>query len=259
MTITITTRAATTVMDTSANAAKFYAVGVGPGDPELMTRKAARVLAEVDRIYSASSRAGEPGIARRIVDGLGLSSEKFRTVPVPMSRNRGGARSAYRLAAAEIVQDLELGRSAAWIVEGDPLLYGTSIYVLEEVARLRPGSRTEVVPGVTSVQAAAARAGIELARLGEGVAICPAAYGLDHLPETLKRFATVCLLKVNTTFDRLLDRLEALPGPLSAVYLERVGMPGERVVTDLASLRGQDLPYFSMVLIRAGRSGDADE
>jgi precorrin-2/cobalt-factor-2 C20-methyltransferase len=246
-------------MTTSTTSATFYAVGVGPGDPELMTRKAARVLSEVDRIYSPSGEGGEPGIARGIVDALRLPSEKFRSVPVPMSRDRTGARSAYRRAAAEIAGDLELGRSAAWISAGDPLFYGTALYVLEELSRIRPGVRTEVIPGVTSVQAAAARVGMEVARLDEGVAILPAAYGLDHLAGTLEQFATVCLMKVNTAFDRLLDRLETLPGPFSAVYVERVGMAGERVVTDLASLRGQDLPYFSMVLIRSGRRGDADD
>ena len=105
------------------------------------------------------------------------------------------------------------------------------------------------------MSAAAARVGLELARLDGRLLVIPAAYGLDRLPTTLDEFATVCLLKVNTVFDRLLDRLRSIPRPFHAVYVERVGMPGERVVTDLDSLRGQKLPYFSMVLLRRRPDG----
>lgn len=231
------------------SAGMFYAVGVGPGDPELMTIKSVRVLSIVDSIFAPS---GEAGIARAIVRSLGLPTGKFRDVPMPMSRDRDGARDAYRRAAGEIARELGEGRSAAWITEGDPLLYGTALHVLDELRAILPGARTEVVPGVFSIAAGAARAGMPIARLGEGVAILPAAYGLERLPASLDQFATVCLLKVHSVFDRLLDRLESIPEPIDSVYLERVGMPGERVVTDLQSLRGHVLPYFSMVFLRRG-------
>jgi len=255
-TITITTTTTTAeIMAANAGLGKFYAVGVGPGDPELMTLKAARVLSEADAIFASFGVGGRPGIAREIVGLLGLPAGKFREVALPMSRDRDAVGGAYRDAAAEIARELEGSRTAAWVTEGDPLFYGTSFHVLEELHRLLPGVRTEVVPGVTSMSAAAARVGLELARLDDGLLVIPAAYGLDRLPTSLDDFATVCLLKVNTVFDRLLDRLRSIPRPFHAVYVERVGMPGERVVTDLDSLRGQKLPYFSMVLLRRGQDG----
>src|SRR5262249_50813755 len=107
-----------------------------------------------------------------------------------------------------------------------------------------------IVPGVTSTSAAAARVGLPVARLGEQVAVVPASYGVSHLPGLLDSFATVFLLKVSANFDQLLSALASLGRSVRAVYVEQVGTPEELVVEDLESLRGQDLPYFSLVIVR---------
>jgi precorrin-2/cobalt-factor-2 C20-methyltransferase len=230
----------------------FYGVGVGPGDPELMTRKAERVLTAVDWIFLPAGAGGGAGFARRIVEPLGLPTTKFRPVSLCMSRDRGADQETYRRAAEEIMTELRRGKSAAWITEGDPLFYSTFLHLYRELHRF-PGLRIEIVPGVTSASAAAARAGVPVARLDEKVAVVPAAYGVERLPALLDEFATVFLLKVNGVFGRLLEALAALPRPVRAVYVEQVGTPAERVVEDLESLRGQELPYFSLVILRAGR------
>jgi precorrin-2/cobalt-factor-2 C20-methyltransferase len=227
----------------------FFGVGVGPGDPELITRKAERVLSAVDWVFLPAGGRGGASFVRRILEPLGLPEGKFRPVPLCMSRDRGPARDAYRRAAEEIVAELRRGKSAAWATEGDPLFYSTFLHLYEELRRY-PEVRVEVVPGVTSAGAAAARAGLPVARLDERVAVVPAASGLGRLPELLDEFATVFLLKVHTAFDDLLRALSSVPGPVRAVYLEQVGTPEERVVTDLESLRGRELPYFSLVVLR---------
>lgn len=235
-------------------AGTFYGVGVGPGDPELITRKAERVLREVDWVFlPAGAKTGS--FVRRIVKPLGLPEEKFRPVSLCMSRDRTHDRQAYARAAGEIAHELRRGKSAAWVTEGDPLFYSTFLHVSEELRRGYPGVRTEIVPGVTSAGAAAARAGVAVARLDERVVIVPAAYGLGRLAGLLGEFATVFLLKVHAVFDQLLEALATLPGPVNAVYLEKVGTPEERVVTDLESLRGRELPYFSLVILK-GAEGD---
>ncbi len=226
----------------------FYGVGVGPGDPELLTRKAERVLKAVDWIFLPSgARSGS--FVRRIVEPLGLPPGKFRPVSLCMARDRTEDRNAYRRAASEIVEELRQGKSAAWITEGDPLFYSTFLHLYEEV-RHYPEVRVEIIPGVTSASAAAARIGMPVARLDERVAIVPACYGLQRLPALLDEFATVFLLKVNSRFDQLLAELASVRGRVQAVYLEQVGTPAERVVTDLESLRGQELPYFALVMLR---------
>jgi precorrin-2/cobalt-factor-2 C20-methyltransferase len=235
----------------------FWGVGVGPGDPELMTLKAARILAEVDWIFCPAESTQGASFAARIVAPLGLSAEKFRPVSLCMSRQRGAAQEAYRYTAEAIVAELRQGRSAAWITEGDPLFYSTFPYIAEQVHQLCPEARIEIVPGVPSVQAAAARAGVPLARLDEAMAVLPAAYGLERLPMLLDSCATVALLKVHSVFDSLLDRLADLPKDIQTFYLEKLGTVEERLITDLHSLRGQKLPYFSLVLLRRRGEGRA--
>ena len=227
----------------------FHAVGVGPGEPELITLKAARILAAADAIFAPAGAQGGLGIAHAIVEPLGIDPAKFRDVVLSMSRDREQAAKAYQAAAKEIASELEEGRSVAWINEGDPLFYGTSMYLIEELRRLAPEVAINVIPGVTSIQASAARAGMELARWDDSVCVIPASHGLARLNEYADEFSTVCLLKVSAVFDELLDRLKSIVGPIRVVYVERVGMAGERVVTDLESLRGQKIPYFSLVLI----------
>ena len=227
----------------------FYGVGVGPGDPELITRKAERILRAVDWIFLPSGGRGGNSFVRRIVEPLGLPAEKFRPVSLCMARDRSADTNAYARAAADIVEELRRGKSAAWITEGDPLFYSTFLHVHAELCRY-PEVRVEIIPGVTSTSAAAARAGLPVARLDEWVAVLPAVYGLERLPALLDEFATIFLLKVHSNFDKLLGVLASMPRQVRAVYLEQVGTPAERIVTDLESLRGQELPYFSLVMVR---------
>jgi precorrin-2/cobalt-factor-2 C20-methyltransferase len=227
----------------------FYSVGVGPGDPELMTRRAERILNEVDWIFLPSGARSGSSFVRRIVAPLGLPEGKFRPVSLCMSRDRTTDADAYARTAAAIVEELRQGKSVAWITEGDPLFYSTFVHLYEELCRY-PEIRIEIVPGVTSTSAAAARAGVPVARLDERVAIVPAAYGLERLPELLEQFTTVFLLKVHGVFDSLLDALASTRESIQAVYVENVGTSEERIITDLRSLCGCELPYFSLVMLR---------
>jgi precorrin-2/cobalt-factor-2 C20-methyltransferase len=229
--------------------ATFYGVGVGPGDSELITRKAERVLRTVDWIFMPAGARSGASFVRRIVEPLELPEAKFRPVSLCMVRDRSADRHAYARAAAEILEELRGGKSVAWVTEGDPLFYSTFLHVHEALRRY-PDVRIEIVPGITSVSAAAARAGIPVARLDERVAMVPACYGVERLPALFDEFATVFLLKVNTVLDQLLAELRTLRGGVEAVYLENIGTPAERIVTDLESLRGQEVPYFSLVLLR---------
>lgn len=240
----------TTTIITEHPGATFYGVGLGPGDPELLTRKAVRVLKEVEAIYFPAEATRTTGFAARMLATLDLPAARLRRVPLAMARDRDADQQTYTHVAAEIAGEVRRGRSVAWATAGDPLFYSTFLPVYAEVRGRFPDVRMEIVPGVSSVHAATARAGVPVAHLDDTVAILPAVYGLERLPELLESFATVVLLKVHSVFDALVDALPGLPHPPETVYLENIGMPGERVVRDLVSLRGQKLPYFSLVLLR---------
>ncbi len=228
----------------------FYGVGVGPGDPELLTQKAVRILSEVDWIWYPAEAHGGPSFSQRIIAPLGLPEAKCQAVYMGMSRDRTGDLQTYESAVDDIAQEVRQGKSVAWITQGDPLFYSTFIHLYEQMQSRFPEIPIEIVPAVTSTSAAAALAGIPVSRLNEKVAVLPAIYGLEELATLLDGFATVFLMKVNRVFDQLLDVLHAMPYPVHAVYVEKVGTPDERLVTDLETLRGQTLPYFSLVLVR---------
>jgi precorrin-2/cobalt-factor-2 C20-methyltransferase len=232
----------------------FYGVGLGPGDPELLTRKAMRILAEVDWIfYPFESRTGT-SFSRRILAALAVPTTKCRQVSLGMAQDRGPDQHTYATAAETMAGELLQGKSVAWVTQGDPLFYSTFIHLYLEMRRRFPDVPITIVPGVTSPSAAAAAAGVPVSLLEEKVAVVPAVYGLEHLPALLDDFATVFLMKVNTVFDQLLETLAVLPHRVQAVYAERVGTPEERLVTDLYTLRGQKLSYFSLVILRQDKS-----
>ena len=122
---------------------------------------------------------------RQIVEPLGLPAKKFRPVSLCMSWDRSADIDVYRRVAGEIGQELHEGKSVAWLTEGDPLFYSTFLNLHDEL-RHDPDVRIEIVPGVTSANAAAARVGLTVARLHERVAVVPAAYGIERL---LKRIS----------------------------------------------------------------------
>jgi precorrin-2/cobalt-factor-2 C20-methyltransferase len=153
--------------------------------------------------------------------------------------------------AAEVVgQELRSGQDAAFITEGDPLLYSTFMHLRVALAEHFPEAPVEVIPGVSSVTAAAARALFPLAGMDERVGVVPATYDPDVLARMLDTCHTVVVLKVSGVLDRVLDILEARGVLSQAVFIERCGTPSERIVRDLTRLRGERVSYFSLLLVR---------
>ena len=208
-----------------------------------------RILNEVDQIYIPAESARQTSFAGAILAALDLPADKLRHVPLCMERGANVNQERYRQAAQEIARELERGKNIAWATEGDPLFYSTFLRLWRKLRELVSPTDIEIVPGISSIQAGAARAGVPVALRDEKVAIVPATYGIDRLPELAREFATIFLLKVHLVFDELVTKLEKAGIAKEAWYLENIGTPSERVVTDLASLRGQKLPYFSMVIL----------
>ncbi len=172
-----------------------------------------------------------------------------------MQRDPALALPAREQAAAKVLERVHAGLDVAFATEGDPLLYSTFGYLLEAVKRCSPEIAVEVVPGVTSITAAAASASFPLAAWDERIAIIPAAHSLGQaasgdLRQMLRLFDTVVLLKVHTVFDALLDVLEEADLAQHAVFVRRCSTDREEIVYDLARLRKQKLDYFSLVIVR---------
>jgi precorrin-2/cobalt-factor-2 C20-methyltransferase len=234
-------------------AGTLYGVGVGPGDPELLTLKAVRVLRSVPVVFTPTARPGAPSLARSIAAPY-LDAERQRIVELVFAmRDEHDVRSGrWHEHAAAIAAELATG-DVAFITEGDPLLYSTFVHVATALAEQQPEVHIEVVPGVSSVFGAAAAAMAPLADGDERLAVVPASYEQERLRETLLAFDTVVFLKIARAFERVLDVLEELRLVDGAVYVARCGQPQQQIVRDVRSLRGQKLDYFSLLIVRRGR------
>ena len=227
----------------------LYGVGVGPGDPELITLKAQRILSQVSVIFVPRKDAKHESYACSIIGSLpGGPVQKVVELEFPMQK--GALEPYWERAAEEIWQHLTWGEDCAFVTEGDPLLYGTFAYILSIFQERHPEVAVEVIPGISSINAASARVLLPLAIGGERVAIIPATYEDEALRETLESFDTVVLLKVNTVFDRILSVLEKMKLVDRCIYIRRCTTKDEEIVKDIRKLKGKNLDYLSLLIVR---------
>ena len=235
---------------------KFFGLGVGPGDPELVTLKAVRILGEVDTICVPVSSAERDSLALQVVRGLVEKEYEQLELSFPMSRDRSVLEKSWAEAGEAVARQVSLGRKVAFVTIGDPMFYSTYAYVLGYLRRNHPAMECETVPGVMAMAACASLAGIPLAEADESLVIIPAAYGLDDLEDVLKRFDNVVLMKVNRKVDEVLGLLEKTGMGGRAVYFSRCGYHDQFFTDDIESLAGQKMDYMSLMLVKKnGRDG----
>lgn len=228
-----------------------YAVGVGPGDPELLTRKAERVLRGVDVVLAPVSNPGDASVALDTVrELLDESRQEIIAHQFPMTSDRSRLVPAWHEAAALIAGRVAEGKDAAFITIGDPLLYSTFIYLLRIFRESYPQITVEIIPGISSITTSAAAAGIPLAEADERIAIIPATAGMAKVVEALATYDTVVLLKVKPLFGEILDSLRQMGLEQHAVFVERVGSSRQRVLTDCAEMTRHAPDYLSLMIIR---------
>jgi precorrin-2/cobalt-factor-2 C20-methyltransferase len=246
------------------------AVGLGPGDPELMTIKGLRAIRMAHLIFVPRSQSGEQSLALRIAQPwLDFTRQQVIELPLPMTRDPDRLGPAWQSAADQIAAALAGFETAAAQVEGvylllgDPLLYGTFIYIWHELMVRHPNLTIEIIPGVTSFAAAAALGHFPLSTTSDRVAILPASYETDaaQLGQLLTSYDTVILLKVGPVLPQILAALEALNLLDSTLYAERVGMPEQRLAQGeaLRALRRERRPYLSLLIVKKGKTKAHDQ
>jgi len=224
----------------------LYGVGLGPGAPDLLTLRAARLI-ESARVIAYPSLAGGDSFARSIAADLIPTTAREIIMDVPMTTERAPAQTAYDTGAAEIAAALDAGEDVICLCEGDPLFYGSFMYIH---ARLKERYTVEVIPGVTSVTACAARAALPLAARNERLTILPGPLAEDALKAEITRADSVVIMKVGRHLAKIRRVLSALDLADQAVYVERASLP-EEVCLPL-SQAPEKAPYFSMILLTKG-------
>ncbi|RAJ62369.1 precorrin-2 C20-methyltransferase/precorrin-3B C17-methyltransferase [Streptomyces sp. Amel2xB2] len=236
---------------------RLYGVGLGPGDPSLMTVRAVDVIAAADVIAYHSARH-KKSIARSIAAAHIRADHIEEALVYPVTTGttdhpggyRGALEDFYTEASARLAAHLDAGRTVAVLAEGDPLFYGSYMHMHK---RLAGRYRTEVVPGVTSVSAASARLGAPLAEGEEVLTVLPGTLPEEELTARLAATDAAVVMKLGRTFAKTRRALESSGRLAEARYVERATMDGERT-GELAAVDEGSVPYFSVAVLpsRAG-------
>jgi precorrin-2/cobalt-factor-2 C20-methyltransferase len=225
----------------------LYGIGVGPGDPELITLKAHRLLTQAPIIAYPAPDTGE-SFARAIVARY-LSADQIEVpIVVPMRVARFPARAIYDQAAATLAAHLNAGRDVVVLCEGDPFFYGSFMYLHARLAGRYP---VEIIPGISSVMAGGAALGRPLAARNDVLSVIPAPLPDERISAQIAMADAVAIIKLGRHFSRIRTLLEKMNLTASSAYLERISLGHERVLP-LASVREDSAPYFSMILIYKG-------
>jgi precorrin-2/cobalt-factor-2 C20-methyltransferase len=224
--------------------ATVYGLGVGPGDPELITVKALRLLRAAPVVAYPAPEVGA-SFARSIVARWLVPVQIEIAIRVPMESARFPAQSVYDRAADEIAGHAEAGRAVAVLCQGDPFFYGSFMYLFARLAERVP---VEVVPGVSSLTACAAAAQLPLAARDDALIVLPASLADEELARRVAAAESVAIIKLGRHFPRVHAVLGQLGLAEKAHYLERASTASERVLP-LDAVDPAAVPYFSMILL----------
>lgn len=214
---------------------KFYGIGVGPGDSELMTLKAVRLIEEADYIFIPRSKG--QSTAKQIA-AVYIKDKPVIELDFPMGEDNS---ERYKSAAELVDSTIADGETGVFLTLGDPMTYSTYIYLLNQLKQTE--IELETVPGISSFTASASRLNLPLAIKGESIYIVDGT--ID--PEILKRVETVCILKANQAKGDIIQTLEAHGFEYS--YIRRVSQETETILTDKAEILAQD-DYMAMIFGR---------
>jgi precorrin-2/cobalt-factor-2 C20-methyltransferase len=225
---------------------KLYGLGVGPGDPELMTLKAVRLIRECS-VVAVPASGRETNVAFEIARGAvpEIETKELLEVSMPMIRDESKLKESHDRAAEAVIVELEKGKDVVFLTLGDPSIYSTYIYVHDRVGA--KGYETEIVPGIPSFCAVSARLNEGLTEASEALHIIPASY--EGLEEALLLKGTRVLMKSGKSIGKVKELLQNKEIPPSVKMVERCGMQGERVFKRLEDL-DEEAGYFSVLVVK---------
>lgn len=225
---------------------KLYGIGTGPGDPELITMKAVRILGTADVVIVPESGSDKGSIALEIADEYISSKAEIITLTFPMV-NDEAEKKANRMKNAEVIRGLvESGKTVVFLTLGDPMLYSTYIYMLEQL--VQSGIEIETVPGVTSFCASAAAGNTPLAKQNEELRIVPLSKDTD-IARHLKDGDNVVFMKVSSDSIRLADELIKADGIMECLISSKCGRDEEFINHDINRLY-DGVPYMTTVMVK---------
>lgn len=230
---------------------KLYAIGVGPGDKELVTVKALRILAGTDVIAYPRKLNGESYALAIVEDYLPEGVERLG-LHFPMTRDKELLQAKWEEIVQEVWGKLADGRNVVFVTEGDPYLYSTAIHLTQLMKQRHPNVEAEIVPGISSINGAASKLAIPLADGDQQLGIIPATHDLGAMRKALEEHDTVVFLKVAKVLTEMIGLLKEMELTDKAVVATKVGSPEEAVYRDVVALEGQELEYLTLMIVKKG-------
>ena len=233
----------------------LFGVGVGPGDPDLITLKAMNTLQGVDVVFAAASTTNSHSLAEKIVTPHLRNGVTIKRLNFPMTRDRSVLDAAWRENAEIVIKTLKKGKDAALITLGDPLTYSTFGYVMAKIRETTKEIPIKIIPGITSYQAGSASAGLILAEGEESFTVVSGALGSENLKKVIDSTDTVVMLKVYRNYKEIFDTLHELDLTDKSVLISKCGLDGEMVFQDIKERPDSVPPYLSHLIIKKKNSG----
>ncbi len=231
----------------------LYGIGVGPGDPELMTVKAVRILKGVGVVFTAASTKNDYSTAYQIARRYVPETAEVVPLPFKMTTRHTARRQAREKNAKKVLPYLETGKDAAFLTLGDPLTYSTFSYLAQALKEMEPRVTIRVVPGITSYQAAAARLLVPLCEGEESLLVVSGAMGGEALRNLAGDVDNIVMLKTYKNFGDIAKTLEGLGLRDRTVGISRCGLEGEAIIEDIGRFENTHPPYFTLLIVKTKR------
>lgn len=229
----------------------LYGLGVGPGDPELITVKAFRILKESPVIAYPKKRSGSKSYALTITETYVNPMEKeMLGLIFPMTKDKDALERQWEKTVEAVWEHLQVGKDVAFVTEGDPLLYSTFIHMMRLMSELHPEVLIKTVPGISSVNGAASQLGIPLADGDEQVAIVPATEDCAKMRKAIEEHDCVIFIKVAKVLDHMLMVLRDLNLTSKASVVSKVTSSEEVIWRNVEELQGSELEYLTLMVVR---------
>jgi precorrin-2/cobalt-factor-2 C20-methyltransferase len=232
------------------SSAKFYGVGVGPGDPGLITVRAVEVLKSADVIFEAIGRNSQDSVAGQIVDSIGQCKARREQLVFSMAKGGPERGEFVRRNAALVAEELRKGHICVFVTIGDPLIYSTYIYLLRELQRTIEGLEVETVPGIASFQAAAARVDFPIVEDKESLCIIPAFSEEDLEGYPIDSTDVLIFMKAYRTKEKIVSVLRERKIEYTGVFACKIGLDGEYVTTELEDIESLPEEYLSLLIVK---------
>ncbi len=234
------------------NKSIFYGVGIGPGDPELLTLKGFKILNNTDVIFAPKAKSKDDSLARKIIEKILPEKKEFVELEFPMIQDEEELKKQYKNSADLVIQKIYSGKKVAYLTIGDPLLYSTYIYLLEALKVIAPDLVIETIPGISAYSALASKFSYSMAEKNEKVCICPLPDDLNKLKKTIKDNDTTVIMKVAKRLPEVITLLQELNLEKNAILGSRVGLAGEKLIKGFqaSSQLSEREGYFSTLIVR---------